>query len=117
MDVSQPGDDLTVVVGPNAPNHARPLVPQALPPNNTESSITATLADILLSSHVVKVAQNVTHQTKDNHDVREDGDVADNAGIRLFRVTPQDGIIRTNEVEQLTISRDNTKLTISPVDV
>ena len=117
MDVSQPGDNLTVIVGPNAPNHARSLVPQALSPNNTEGSITATLTSMVLSSHVIKVIQHVTHQSKGNRDVRENGDIADHTGIHLFRVTRQDRIIRTNEVEQSTIPKSNTNLTLSPIDI
>ena len=117
MDVSQPGDNLTVIVGPNAPNHARSLVPQALSPNNTEGSVTTALTSKVLRSHMIEVIEHVTHQSEGNRNVRENGDLADHIGIRLFRVTRQDRIIRTIEVEQSTIARDNTRLTISPVDV
>ena len=117
MDVSQPGDRFTVVMGPNAPNHARSFVPQALSPNDTESGITATFTNVLLTPHVIKVAPNVTHKAEDNHDGREDTDIISDVSIRLFRVTLRDGIIQTNKVEQSTITRDNTRLTTSPIDV
>ena len=57
----------------------------------------------------------MTHQHKGNENTDKDGDIIVHAGV--FRVTRRDRIIQPNEVEQSTIPKGTTNLTLSPIDI